>query len=85
MTLEIRERLNTFIKAKGLRHTPQRDAIVDVIPDGVMLRIGMTNPPHILEHIARTRRLLPAQVVELLSQLLLYLLYPLAMYLLEML
>ena len=31
MTLEIRERLNTFIKAKGLRHTPQRDAIVDVI------------------------------------------------------
>lgn len=31
MTLEIRERLNTFIKAKGLRNTPQRDAIVDFI------------------------------------------------------
>ena len=25
-------------------------AIVDALPDGVMLRVGMTNPPHILEH-----------------------------------
>lgn len=31
MTPEVRERLDTFIKAKGLRHTPQRDAIVDAI------------------------------------------------------
>lgn len=31
MTPEIRERLDTFIKGKGLRHTPQRDAIVDAI------------------------------------------------------
>jgi tRNA A37 methylthiotransferase MiaB len=25
--------------------------IVEVIPDGCMLRIGMTNPPYILEHL----------------------------------
>lgn len=25
--------------------------IVDVLPDGVMLRVGMTNPPYILEHL----------------------------------
>tara|TARA_B100000963_G_scaffold361293_1_gene395966 strand:- start:607 stop:1107 length:501 start_codon:yes stop_codon:yes gene_type:complete len=31
VTLEIKERLNTFIRAQGLRQTPQRDAIVDVI------------------------------------------------------
>ena len=31
MTSGIKERLNTFIKAQGLRQTPQRDAIVDVI------------------------------------------------------
>lgn len=34
------------------------DAIVDVIPDGVMLRIGMTNPPHILEHMEGVARVL---------------------------
>ena len=33
------------------------DAIVDVIPDGVMLRIGMTNP-HILEHMEGVARVL---------------------------
>lgn len=31
MTPEVRERLDTFIKLKGLRNTPQRDAIVDAI------------------------------------------------------
>ncbi|NNC88623.1 MAG: transcriptional repressor [Akkermansiaceae bacterium] len=31
MTPEVRERLDTFIKAKGLRRTAQRDAIVDEI------------------------------------------------------
>lgn len=31
MTPEVRERLDVFIKRKGLRHTPQRDAIVDAI------------------------------------------------------
>ncbi|MFP6880019.1 MAG: Fur family transcriptional regulator [Roseibacillus sp.] len=31
MTPEVRERLDNFIKVKGLRHTPQRDAIVEVI------------------------------------------------------
>ena len=25
--------------------------LVDVIPDGCMLRLGMTNPPYILEHL----------------------------------
>lgn len=25
--------------------------LVDVIPEGAMLRIGMTNPPYILEHL----------------------------------
>jgi threonylcarbamoyladenosine tRNA methylthiotransferase CDKAL1 len=25
--------------------------LVDVIPDGCMMRVGMTNPPYILEHI----------------------------------
>ena len=25
--------------------------LVKVIPDGAMLRIGMTNPPYILEHL----------------------------------
>ena len=34
------------------------DAIVDGIPDGVMLRIGMTNPPHILEHMKEVARVL---------------------------
>lgn len=27
------------------------DAIVAVLPKGVMLRVGMTNPPYILEHV----------------------------------
>ena len=31
MTPEVRERLHTFIRGKGLRHTPQRDAIVSAI------------------------------------------------------
>lgn len=31
MTPEVRERLDNFIKMKGLRHTPQRDAIVEAI------------------------------------------------------
>ena len=31
MTTDIRERLDTFIKRKGLRHTPQRNAIVEII------------------------------------------------------
>ena len=31
MTSEIKEKLNAFIKTQGLRQTPQRDAIVDVI------------------------------------------------------
>ena len=26
--------------------------LIDVIPDGGRLRIGMTNPPYILEHLA---------------------------------
>jgi threonylcarbamoyladenosine tRNA methylthiotransferase CDKAL1 len=34
------------------------DAIVAAIPDGVMLRIGMTNPPHILEHMQQVARVL---------------------------
>ena len=34
------------------------DAIVDAIPDGVMLRIGMTNPPHIIEHMQGVARVL---------------------------
>jgi len=34
------------------------DAIVDAIPDGVMLRIGMTNPPHIIEHMEGVARVL---------------------------
>jgi threonylcarbamoyladenosine tRNA methylthiotransferase CDKAL1 len=34
------------------------DAIVEAIPDGVMLRIGMTNPPHILEHMQEVARVL---------------------------
>ena len=25
--------------------------LVDVIPDGCMMRVGMTNPPYILEHL----------------------------------
>ena len=25
--------------------------LVDVIPDGAMLRLGMTNPPYIMEHL----------------------------------
>ena len=25
--------------------------LVDVIPDGCMLRLGMTNPPYIMEHL----------------------------------
>lgn len=25
--------------------------LVDVIPDGAMMRLGMTNPPYILEHL----------------------------------
>ena len=25
--------------------------LVEVIPDGAMLRLGMTNPPYILEHL----------------------------------
>lgn len=25
--------------------------LVEVIPDGCMLRLGMTNPPYILEHL----------------------------------
>lgn len=33
MIPEIRERLESFIKMKGLRHTPQRDAIVELIFD----------------------------------------------------
>ena len=28
--------------------------IVEIIPDGCMLRIGMTNPPYILEHLEVT-------------------------------
>ena len=31
MTPEIRKRFNAFIKMKGLRHTPQRNAIVEII------------------------------------------------------
>lgn len=31
MTPEVRQRLDAFIKTKGLRHTPQRDAIVEAI------------------------------------------------------
>ena len=31
MTPEVRERLDAFIKQKGLRNTPQRDALVDAI------------------------------------------------------
>lgn len=34
------------------------DAIVEAIPDGVMLRVGMTNPPHILEHMQEVARIL---------------------------
>ena len=34
------------------------DDIVDVLPDGVMLRLGMTNPPHILEHMQQVARIL---------------------------
>jgi tRNA A37 methylthiotransferase MiaB len=25
--------------------------LIDVIPEGAMLRLGMTNPPYILEHL----------------------------------
>ncbi len=31
------------------------DAIVDIIPEGVMLRVGMTNPPHIIAHMEAVR------------------------------
>lgn len=29
--------------------SPRR--VIDVLPDGVFLRIGMTNPPHIMSHL----------------------------------
>lgn len=32
--------------------------IVEVIPDGCMLRVGMTNPPYILEHIQEMSKIL---------------------------
>jgi len=32
--------------------------LVDVIPDGCMLRLGMTNPPYILEHVEEMARIL---------------------------
>ena len=28
--------------------------LVDTVPDGAMLRVGMTNPPYILEHLEVT-------------------------------
>ncbi|XP_014247524.1 threonylcarbamoyladenosine tRNA methylthiotransferase [Cimex lectularius] len=34
------------------------DALVPVIPEGCMLRIGMTNPPYILEHLEAISRIL---------------------------
>ena len=33
-------------------------AVVELIPDGVMLRLGMTNPPYILEHLADVAEIL---------------------------
>ena len=33
-------------------------AIVEALPDGVMLRLGMTNPPHIREHMAEVAAVL---------------------------
>lgn len=33
-------------------------ALVKVIPDGCMLRVGMTNPPYILEHLAEMAQIL---------------------------
>ena len=33
-------------------------AILDVMPDGTMLRLGMTNPPYILEHVEAMGKLL---------------------------
>ena len=32
--------------------------LVEVIPEGAMLRLGMTNPPYILEHLEVNNKLL---------------------------
>ncbi|EGD75297.1 cdk5 regulatory subunit associated protein 1 [Salpingoeca rosetta] len=32
--------------------------IIEVLPDGVMLRVGMTNPPYILEHLEEMAKIL---------------------------
>lgn len=32
--------------------------ILDVLPEGTMLRLGMTNPPYIMEHLDRISQLL---------------------------
>mmetsp|Transcript_64990 Transcript_64990/g.160014 ORF Transcript_64990/g.160014 Transcript_64990/m.160014 type:complete len:700 (-) Transcript_64990:79-2178(-) len=34
------------------------NSIVDALPEGVMLRVGMTNPPHILEHMEEVAKVL---------------------------
>lgn len=33
-------------------------ALVEVLPEGVMMRVGMTNPPYILEHLEEVARVL---------------------------
>jgi hypothetical protein len=42
--------------------------IVNVLPEGVMLRLGMTNPPYIVEHLAVGVRLLAWMLVSLNSR-----------------
>ncbi len=32
--------------------------LVDVIPEGCMMRVGMTNPPYILEHLEEIAKIL---------------------------
>lgn len=32
--------------------------LIEVIPDGCMMRVGMTNPPYILEHLEEMGRIL---------------------------
>ncbi len=39
-------------------HEQLLDKVVDALPEGVMLRVGMTNPPHILEHVEAVARVL---------------------------
>jgi threonylcarbamoyladenosine tRNA methylthiotransferase CDKAL1 len=34
------------------------DQVVAALPEGVMLRVGMTNPPHILEHVEAVAKVL---------------------------